>query len=225
MWFSFWSVFNFESDWCTVVISFSQPATSTSNAFPETKVFTPSCSYAVHEDVFFFALKFRPKPFCVSGLCCSWFHFFWREAYHRDRTCIFLPVRWLCCSTIHCTRDFKALPHQACLCFLFSACQNSTPASLLFYRGWKKNLRTAETSNLCIPAKRREMALRLQCNFRLWKWNWLHGGRKGGGKMEKKKNCYWNIFSLTLLALIASLSFGMIAFKGKYMFNVEIVKT
>lgn len=89
---------------------------------------------------FLFPLKLRPKPLYASGLCCSLSHFFWREAYHRDRTCVFLPVRWLCCNTMHCTRDFKALLYQACLCFLFSACQNSTPASLLFYRGWKKPL-------------------------------------------------------------------------------------
>lgn len=49
-----------------MVISFAQSVTNTSNAFPETKVFTPSCSYVVHEDVFYSPSNSDLSPFVLQ---------------------------------------------------------------------------------------------------------------------------------------------------------------
>lgn len=223
MWFSFWSVPNFQSDCFKVVIP-AQPVTSTSSAFPETKVFMPPCSYLVHEDVFYFPSDL--SPFVLQDCVAVGFTSFGGKLI-TETGLVFCLQSDDCAVTQYTAHEvlkhFHTKPVSA---FFLVPVKIALLQAFCFTEGEKKkNPRTAETSNLSIPAKRREIALRLQCNFRLWKWNWLHGGRKEGEKMKKKKNCYWNIFSLSLLVLIASLSSGLIAFNVKYMFNIEIVKT
>lgn len=164
---------------------------STLNAFAETKIFIASCLWRW----LLFPPKFRPKSFMLQVyIAVSLTTYFEGKL---DSNCVCFPVRWLCCNTvlIYHTRDFKALVCWLSLAFFLVFVKIALLQTFCFPEGEK--YRTGVTSNLCVPAQRIEMALRLQCIFRLRKWNQFHPGRKGE-KMEKKNNCYWNVFFLSL---------------------------
>lgn len=192
--------------------------------FPETKLFTPSCSSVVHEDVFYSPSNSDLSPFVLQDCVAVSFTSFGEKLI--TGTGLVFSFQSDDCAVIQYTaheilKHFHTKPVSA---FFLVPVKIVLLQAFCFTEG-EKNPLEQQKSAICIPAKRQEMALRLQCNFRLWKWNWLHGGRKGGEKMEKKKNYCWNIFSLSLLVLITSPSSGLIAFNVKYMFNIEIVKT
>lgn len=138
------------------MISFSQLMTGTLNASPKTKVFMPSCSYRLWRS-FLFSPRFQPKSFmlqgCISVILASYF-----EGKLNTEVLLMFSFQsedYAVIQFSYTTHEIlKLLYTDSVSCFLFSLCKNSTLASLLLYRRWKKYNRCNQQS-LCTSTKNR----------------------------------------------------------------------